>query len=61
MYYLSRLTDECEAKESYVVCTRCTESVHKQLYELHQMEDFCRGIHQSFTSLVVHILRHVFN
>ncbi|XP_023163035.2 centrosomal protein of 104 kDa isoform X2 [Drosophila hydei] len=38
------LTTECEAKESYVVCTRCTESVHKQLYELHQMEDFCREL-----------------
>ncbi|XP_030562086.1 centrosomal protein of 104 kDa isoform X2 [Drosophila novamexicana] len=38
------LTTECEAKDSYVVCTRCTESVHKQLYELHQMEDFCREL-----------------
>ncbi|XP_017849207.1 centrosomal protein of 104 kDa isoform X2 [Drosophila busckii] len=38
------LTSECEAKESYVVCTRCTESVHKQLYELHQMEDYCREL-----------------
>ncbi|KRG03228.1 centrosomal protein of 104 kDa isoform X1 [Drosophila mojavensis] len=38
------LINECEAKESYVVCARCTESVHKQLYELHQMEDFCREL-----------------
>ncbi|KAM8714963.1 hypothetical protein ACLKA7_002071 [Drosophila subpalustris] len=38
------LTTECDAKDSYVVCTRCTESVHKQLYELHQMEDFCREL-----------------
>ncbi|KAH8283064.1 hypothetical protein KR054_011978 [Drosophila jambulina] len=38
------LTMECDAKESYVVCTRCTESVHKQLYELHQMEDYCREL-----------------
>ncbi|KAH8394182.1 hypothetical protein KR215_004258 [Drosophila sulfurigaster] len=35
---------ECDAKDNYVVCTRCTESVHKQLYELHQMEDFCREL-----------------
>ncbi|XP_034471627.1 centrosomal protein of 104 kDa [Drosophila innubila] len=38
------LTTECDAKDNYVVCTRCTESVHKQLYELHQMEDFCREL-----------------
>ncbi|KAH8249202.1 hypothetical protein KR032_007184 [Drosophila birchii] len=38
------LTMECDAKESYVVCARCTESVHKQLYELHQMEDYCREL-----------------
>ncbi|XP_060647977.1 centrosomal protein of 104 kDa isoform X1 [Drosophila nasuta] len=38
------LTMECDAKDNYVVCTRCTESVHKQLYELHQMEDFCREL-----------------
>ncbi|EDX05532.1 GD24218, partial [Drosophila simulans] len=38
------LTTECDAKESYVVCVRCTESVHKQLYELHQMEDYCREL-----------------
>ncbi|EDV98770.1 centrosomal protein of 104 kDa isoform X2 [Drosophila grimshawi] len=38
------LTTECEAKDSYVMCARCTESVHKQLYELHQMEDFCREL-----------------
>ncbi|XP_034667177.1 centrosomal protein of 104 kDa isoform X2 [Drosophila subobscura] len=38
------LTTECDAKESYVVCARCTESVHKQLYELHQMEDYCREL-----------------
>ncbi|XP_068139975.1 centrosomal protein of 104 kDa isoform X1 [Drosophila tropicalis] len=38
------LTTECDAKDSYVVCTRCTESVHKQLYELHQMEDYCREL-----------------
>lgn len=37
-------TEECEAKDSYVMCERCTESVHKQLYDLHQMEDYCRGI-----------------
>ncbi|EDV32027.1 uncharacterized protein Dana_GF14244, isoform A [Drosophila ananassae] len=38
------LTTECDAKDSYVVCARCTESVHKQLYELHQMEDYCREL-----------------
>ncbi|KAH8274069.1 hypothetical protein KR044_009876 [Drosophila immigrans] len=38
------LTTECDAKDNYVVCTRCTESVHKQLYELHQLEDFCREL-----------------
>lgn len=37
-------TEECEAKDSYVMCERCTESVHKQLYDLHQMEDYCRGM-----------------
>ncbi|XP_055901824.1 centrosomal protein of 104 kDa isoform X2 [Eupeodes corollae] len=38
------LTKECEAKNSYINCDRCTESVHKQLYELHQMEDYCREL-----------------
>ncbi|XP_018794859.1 PREDICTED: centrosomal protein of 104 kDa isoform X1 [Bactrocera latifrons] len=38
------LTKECEAKDSYVMCDRCTESVHKQLYDLHQMEDYCREL-----------------
>ncbi|XP_037958255.1 centrosomal protein of 104 kDa isoform X2 [Teleopsis dalmanni] len=38
------LTKECEAKDSYVMCERCTESVHKQLYDLHQMEDYCREL-----------------
>lgn len=36
-------TEECEAKDNYIMCERCTESVHKQLYDLHQMEDYCRG------------------
>lgn len=48
----TRTTAECEAKDSYVVCTRCTESVHKQLYELHQMEDFCRGTYFISVSLL---------
>ncbi|XP_046812620.1 uncharacterized protein LOC124421443 [Lucilia cuprina] len=26
------------------MCERCTESVHKQLYDLHQMEDYCREL-----------------
>lgn len=38
------LTKECEARNSYITCDRCTESVHKQLYELHQMEDYCREL-----------------
>ncbi|KAH8273618.1 hypothetical protein KR018_004588 [Drosophila ironensis] len=41
---ISITSAECDAKESYVVCARCTESVHKQLYELHQMEDYCREL-----------------
>ncbi|XP_058124047.1 centrosomal protein of 104 kDa [Anopheles ziemanni] len=36
------LIHECEAKTSYLSCERCTESVHKDLYEYHLMEDFCR-------------------
>lgn len=35
--------EECEAKDNYLRCERCTESVHRQLYDLHQMEDYCRG------------------
>ncbi|XP_067620255.1 centrosomal protein of 104 kDa isoform X2 [Eurosta solidaginis] len=38
------LTKECDAKDSYIMCERCTESVHKQLYDLHQMEDYCREL-----------------
>ncbi|KAL9875202.1 centrosomal protein of 104 kDa isoform 3-T3 [Glossina fuscipes fuscipes] len=38
------LTKECEAKDNYIMCERCTESVHKQLYDLHQMEDYCREL-----------------
>ncbi|CAD7086006.1 unnamed protein product [Hermetia illucens] len=38
------LTNECEAKANYISCERCTESVHKGLYELHLMEDYCREI-----------------
>ncbi|XP_038111335.1 centrosomal protein of 104 kDa isoform X1 [Culex quinquefasciatus] len=38
------LINECEAKASYVSCERCTESVHKDLYEYHMMEDFCREL-----------------
>ncbi|XP_021702895.1 centrosomal protein of 104 kDa isoform X1 [Aedes aegypti] len=38
------LINECEAKTSYVSCERCTESVHKDLYEYHMMEDFCREL-----------------
>lgn len=35
---------ECEAKFSYMACDRCTESVHRELYELHLMEDYCREL-----------------
>ncbi|XP_059220583.1 centrosomal protein of 104 kDa isoform X2 [Stomoxys calcitrans] len=38
------LTKECETKDNYIMCERCTESVHKQLYDLHQMEDYCREL-----------------
>uniref|UniRef100_A0A182J1Y5 TOG domain-containing protein n=1 Tax=Anopheles atroparvus TaxID=41427 RepID=A0A182J1Y5_ANOAO len=38
------LIHECEAKTSYLSCERCTESVHKDLYEYHLMEDFCREL-----------------
>ncbi|XP_049547873.1 centrosomal protein of 104 kDa isoform X1 [Anopheles darlingi] len=38
------LVNECEAKMSYLTCERCTESVHKDLYECHLMEDFCREL-----------------
>ncbi|XP_058985538.1 centrosomal protein of 104 kDa isoform X2 [Musca domestica] len=38
------LTKECEVKDNYIMCERCTESVHKQLYDLHQMEDYCREL-----------------
>ncbi|XP_055642781.1 centrosomal protein of 104 kDa isoform X2 [Toxorhynchites rutilus septentrionalis] len=38
------LINECEAKTSYVTCERCTESVHKDLYEYHMLEDFCREL-----------------
>ncbi|XP_035904417.1 centrosomal protein of 104 kDa isoform X1 [Anopheles stephensi] len=38
------LINECEAKTSYLSCERCTESVHKDLYEYHLMEDFCREL-----------------
>ncbi|XP_035781687.1 centrosomal protein of 104 kDa-like isoform X2 [Anopheles albimanus] len=38
------LVNECEAKVSYLTCERCTESVHKDLYECHLMEDFCREL-----------------
>ena len=36
--------DECEAKISYIICDRCTEAVHKDLYEIHLMEDFCKEV-----------------
>ncbi|XP_058059903.1 centrosomal protein of 104 kDa [Anopheles bellator] len=38
------LINECEAKTSYLTCERCTESVHKDLFEYHLMEDFCREL-----------------
>ncbi|XP_063698655.1 centrosomal protein of 104 kDa [Culicoides brevitarsis] len=37
----SHLINECDAKESYLPCERCYESVHKDLYEYHLMEDYC--------------------
>lgn len=32
---------ECDAKIGYVICNRCTEAVHKDLLEIHKMEDYC--------------------
>lgn len=34
-------TEECEAKIGYLQCDRCTEAVHKDLMEIHNMEDYC--------------------
>ncbi|GAB0096765.1 Angiotensin-converting enzyme [Sergentomyia squamirostris] len=42
--YSYHLTNECEAKESYVICKRCTEAVHLELFELHLLEEYCREI-----------------
>lgn len=36
-----RWIDECDAKLSYIRCDRCTEVVHKDLYDIHSMEDYC--------------------
>lgn len=37
-------TGECDAKISYITCKRCTEAVHKDLYEIHSMEDHCQEL-----------------
>ncbi|XP_055681198.1 centrosomal protein of 104 kDa isoform X1 [Lutzomyia longipalpis] len=39
--YTHHLINECEAKESYVICKRCTEAVHIELYQLHLLEEYC--------------------
>lgn len=38
------LSGECDAKISYITCKRCTEAVHKDLYEIHSMEDHCQEL-----------------
>lgn len=38
------MSGECEAKISYITCERCTEAVHKDLYEIHSMEDHCQKL-----------------
>ncbi|KAG4074994.1 hypothetical protein HA402_014573 [Bradysia odoriphaga] len=40
----AHLTGECDAKISYITCKRCTEAVHKDLYEIHSMEDHCKEL-----------------
>lgn len=35
------ITEECDAKIGYIQCDRCGEAVHKDLLEIHKMEDFC--------------------
>lgn len=33
--------EECEAKIGYVQCDRCKEAVHKNLLDIHKLEDYC--------------------
>lgn len=33
--------EECEAKIGYVRCDRCSEAVHKNLLDIHRLEDYC--------------------
>ncbi|XP_059615922.1 centrosomal protein of 104 kDa isoform X2 [Phlebotomus argentipes] len=42
--YSHHLTNECEAKESYVICKRCSEAVHMELFQLHLLEEYCREV-----------------
>ncbi|XP_055298769.1 centrosomal protein of 104 kDa isoform X2 [Sitodiplosis mosellana] len=37
----THLTEECDAKIGYVRCDRCTEAVHKNLLDIHKLEDYC--------------------
>lgn len=39
--FICLMTEDCEAKAAYVTCDRCTEAVHKNLLDIHRMEDFC--------------------
>lgn len=41
--------DECDAKIGYVRCGKCTEAVHKNLLEIHQMEDHCTELKPNHT------------
>lgn len=35
------ISEECDAKIGYVACDRCADAVHKDLLEIHKMQDQC--------------------
>lgn len=42
--FSSHLLTDCDAKDGYVSCDICTESVPRDLFQLHREEDYCRPI-----------------
>lgn len=36
--------DECDGKADYVRCDRCTEVVHKDVYDIHALEPYCKPL-----------------
>lgn len=42
MMSTNSFSEECDAKIGYVACDRCADAVHKNLLDIHKMEDHCK-------------------